>query len=281
MDTIIGLGGAGCQVARKFTQFSQYKVYLIDNEQSEEKRYFKMPSFNSIEEYDSSCPNVKRFLSRATKNILLIVTGASDVSAASLSILQQIKHKVNINIMYIQPDISLLSQNKKLLERTVRHVLQEYTRSGVFEKMFMISNDMVEEFMQDVSLRSHYDELNQVIVSSFHGINFLNHIDSVTDTFTNPSTTNRICTIGALNPENGEEKMFFDLDIPSEIRYYYCIPETQIEEDKTLRKKIIKQVKEKSINNLKISYGIYSTEYDQQYGYVVSYSSQIQTEENI
>ena len=276
MDTIIGLGGAGCNIARSFLAFPQYKVFLIDSEDSEEKRYLKIKAQEKPEDYELSCPSVKRFLSRITKDVLLVVTGASDVSAAALSILQQIHHKANINIMYVQPDTSLISEQKRLLERTVRHVLQEYTRSGVFEKIFLVSNESIESCMQEVSLRNYYGELNQLISATFHGINVFNHIDSVTDTFSDPAIGNRICTIGLLDPNTGEEKMFFPLDSPNETRYYYGMSEKQIDEDKTLRKKIITQVKDKSINKNKISYGIYSTEYDTSYGYAASYSSQIQ-----
>jgi hypothetical protein len=276
LDTIIGLGTAGCNVARSFSAFPQYKVYLIDSKESDEKKYFRVQPQDSPELYESSCPSVKRFLARITKDVLFVVNGASDISAITLSILQQIHHKSNINVLYVQPDASLLNEKKRLLERTVRHVLQEYTRSGVFEKMFLVSNDSVEGCMQEVPLRNYYGELNQMISATFHGINVFNHIDSVTDTFSGPAIGNRICTIGLLDPTTGEEKMFFPLDSPNETRYYYGMSEKQIDEDKTLRKKIITQIKGKNINKNKISYGIYSTEYDTNYGYVVSYSSQIQ-----
>ena len=32
MDTIIGLGKAGCAIADKFDQYPQYKVFKIDSE---------------------------------------------------------------------------------------------------------------------------------------------------------------------------------------------------------------------------------------------------------
>jgi hypothetical protein len=276
MDTVIGLGGAGCNLARQFLNFPQYKVYLVDSEPSEEKRYFHIQKQQKLEDYEPNCPSVKRFFSRISKECLFVVSGASEVSATALAILQQIHSKSKINILYIQPDVSLMSETKRLLERTVRHVLQEYTRSGVFERMFLVSNESVEECIQDVSLRNYHEELNQVIASCFHSINVFNHVESETDTFCRPLATSRICTFGVLDPNTGKEKLFFPLDEQSELRYYYGIPERQITDDKTLRKKIVNQVKERATSGDRISYGIYSTEYETDYGYVVSYSSKIQ-----
>ena len=31
MDTVIGLGAAGCNIADEFAKYSQYKIYKIDN----------------------------------------------------------------------------------------------------------------------------------------------------------------------------------------------------------------------------------------------------------
>ena len=48
----------------------------------------------------------------------------------------------------------------------------------------------------------------------------------------------RMSTFSLLNYETGEEKLFFDLDIPREKRYYYGVPEKTLQTDGTLLKKI-------------------------------------------
>ena len=64
------------------------------------------------------------------------------VSSASLSILQYLK-KHKINILYIKPELSLLNETQVQLEKLVYNVFQEYTRSGVFERMYIVSNEEV------------------------------------------------------------------------------------------------------------------------------------------
>ena len=120
MDSIIGIGGVGCRIAKKFEEFSQYNVYLIDDDELVGKKKLVLPKHKSVEDYERKCPNVKRFFTKLTEESLVIVSGASLVSAATLAILQQIAPKTKLNILYIQPEIDLLSETKQLCERTVR-----------------------------------------------------------------------------------------------------------------------------------------------------------------
>ena len=46
----------------------------------------------------------------------------------------------------------------------------------------------------------------------------------VMTTQTNRIDTARVSTFGLLDPENNEEKVFFELDIPREKSYYYGVP---------------------------------------------------------
>ena len=70
--------------------------------------------------------------------------------------------------------------------------------------------------------------------------------------------------------------MFFSLDNQREIEYYYGINGRVLETDPALHRRITKQVESEEI---KASYGIYSTDYDDDYVYCVVHSSQIQYRE--
>ena len=84
-------------------------------------------------------------------------------------------------------------------------------------------------------------------------------------------------TLGLVNFNEGEEKLFFDLDSPREKRYYYAIPEEQLKTDGTLMKKITEQLKNSiQYDKMKVSYGVYSTGYDVPYVYCVANSSVVQ-----
>lgn len=276
METIVALGTVACNIAKKMKRYPQYDVYSIDHEDKKEARYQKIKKYDNPEKYESTPPGVKTLFKNIEGSVLFIVCGASTVSAASLVILQQLHKKCNVNILYIRPETDLLSEKKRLQERMVFGVLQEYTRSGVFDKMMIVSNEELDPLVQDASILGYHDSINDLIGSTFHMINFFDHIDSVSDTFSSPFETARICTFGILNIETGEEKLFFPLDNIRENRYYYGIPEDSLKNDKTLHRKIVNQVKEKTIGDTKASYGIFSTDYNTEYAYVFSYSSHVQ-----
>ena len=60
MDTIIGLGAAGCNIAEKFAEYSQYKVLKVDSERRPfdwlNKGFKLIPEQKSPEEYEENCP---------------------------------------------------------------------------------------------------------------------------------------------------------------------------------------------------------------------------------
>lgn len=281
MKTIIGLGQAGCSIAEKFKKYPQYKVYKIDVGLKEAGSY-AMKRQTTPELYESRCPNLKTFF-KEVSNEVLFITSSGDISGASLRILEQLGGRT-IGVLYVKPDMSLLSMTEKLQENVVFRVLQEYARSSVFEKIFLADNAQIAEVIGDVPIKEHYNYLNEVIVSTIHMINVFDNSKSVLDNFSQPMETARIFTFGLVNfeEEESEEKMFFDLQMPREKKYYYAYPEEIIESDGTLMKKIKKHIKKNTEHDkMKISYGIYSTNYEQPYVYCVSSSTLVQTNEKI
>ena len=78
-----------------------------------------------------------------------------------------------------------------------------------------------------------------------------------------------------MNFETGEENLFFDLDNVREKVYYYAINEEKLREQGDIHKRVIAQVKANA-QDTKTTYGIYATQYDQDYVYCVAYSSVVQ-----
>ena len=108
-------------------------------------------------------------------------------------------------------------------------------------------------------------------------LNVYNHSKPEISTFSEPVPTARISTFGLVNFENGEEKLFFNLDVSREKRYYYAIPEEQLKTDGTLMKKITEQLKNNvKYDKMKVSYGVYSTSYETPYVYCLANSSVVQ-----
>ena len=91
MDTIIGLGNAGCQIADKFANYPQYNVYKIDVGLKNTKRTFGIKEQNTIEEYETKLPSMRSFFKNVNGEILFVVGGGGKVSSASLAILKSLR----------------------------------------------------------------------------------------------------------------------------------------------------------------------------------------------
>ena len=270
MDTIVGLGRAGCAIADKFSSYPQYKIFKIDSEgiEKKSKNCYLLPKHGDPEEYEKSVRSMKTFFKGATQDVLLVLSGSGLVSGAALQILKSLQGR-NINILYIKPDIEFLGHVNILQERTVRNVLQEYTRSGIFERMFLIDNLKVEQVIGEVPIVGYYDKLNELIVSTIHMINVYNHQDPIHATPFDTSETTRISTFGILNIEKGEEKLFFPLDSIREKSYYYAINSKVLETDGKLLRKLTDNINKNVGKNSRAGFQVHSTSYDQDYGYLI------------
>jgi len=281
MDTIIGLGKAGCAIADEFAKYKQYKVYKIDEDLKGLRKngIYNLPWQNGPERYESKCTSMKNFFKEVSGEVLFIVSGAGNVAGATLRILENIK-KCEINILYIEPDLELLPMTKKAQEKSTYYILQEYARSGAFKRIYMVSNPKVEECVGDVVISEYYQKLNSMICSTLHMINVYNHIDSISDTFHEQNETSRIATFGFVDMKEFNQRLFFPLDKTYETRYYYGINKKRLEEDGTLLKTVKDQMKNRPKDEGKISYGIFQTNYEQDYVYTMSFSRSIQYRNN-
>tara|TARA_Y100000310_G_scaffold30201_1_gene28741 strand:+ start:2551 stop:3411 length:861 start_codon:yes stop_codon:yes gene_type:complete len=274
MDTVVGLGSAGCNIADAFAKYPQYKTYKIDVGLTGQN-CFNFPPVSSHKECEDKCPPMEDFFKDVAGEVLFVVGGSGTISGASLKILHHLQ-RCRINILYIQPDSDLLSETRRLQERLVFGILQEYARSAVFEKIYLISNLQLEEILGEVPVTNYYDRLNELIVSTVHMLNIFQNIPPVVSTFSQILESARIATFGVFDVDSGKEKYFFPLDIIREKRYYYGINEGALKNDGTLFKKIKERVKESTQEKKRASYGVYETQYDANYGYVISYTSKIQ-----
>jgi len=278
MDILIGLGNVGQKLVNAFSAHPQYKVISIDHEAS---AMIRVPKCQSPEEYEQSCPDITKHLKDIDGEILFVLSGASIISGAALQILKQLHGTSPISILYIHPDVETLSETRRLQTNLVFGVLQQYARSGVFKQFYAIDNQEIDKILGGAPIMGYYDSLNEVIVATIHMINIFNHTDPVVGTFSDPKEVCRISTFGILNPETGEESPFFSLDNVEDKRYYYAIPEEELKTDKTLMNKIMTQVKETpQEKDVKVSYGIFSTQYAAKYAYFVSSTSFVQNEKN-
>jgi hypothetical protein len=276
MDTVIGLGNAGCNIADLFANYPQYSIKKIDVGLEKTKTSFPLQAHKSVEDYEKKLPKLQYFFRGVKGDILFVLAGGGNVSSATLATLKSLKNKCNINVLYIQPEKTLLNETQLRLEKLVFGVLQEYARSGLFSRMYVVSNSEIESLLGGIPLKEYYRKINEMLVSTFHMINTYNHLKPLENTFCTPPCGARISTFGYYDEETGEEKMFFPLDNTSDVVYYYAYSKRSLEDNVDLMKNIRSKMKEKKDLNIRPSYGIYETSYEQDYVYCLSHTSIIQ-----
>jgi len=271
MDTVIGLGKAGCAIADKFAQYPQYKTFKIDSEglDPKSKNCHLLKKQDSPEKYEKTVRSMKTFFAKTTDNILFVLSGSGMISGASLQILKNLRGK-KVNILYIKPDMEFLGHMNILQERVVRNVLQEYTRSGVFNRIFLVDNKKVEEVLGDVPIIGYYDRLNELIVSTIHMVNIYDHQKAIHATPFDKADTTRISTFGIVNVNEGKEKLFFSLDNIREKCYYYAINSKALETDGKLLRTLTDNINKNIGKDVRAGFQVYSTSYEQNYGYLVA-----------
>jgi len=270
---IVGLGTAGCNIAKAFSKFPQYETWGIDTHRDADITIKKR---SSHEEYDERFPNLSKKLKFKNEEVWVICCGVGDISGGILRLLSQLREN-KLRILYIQPDLELASEVQKMQERVVRNVLQEYARSGAVDSIWLIDNQRVERGVGEIPILGYHDILNQAIVNTLHMINVFSNSEPVIGNFIQPSVISRIATVGIVDLEKEEEKWFYDLTNARDVVYYYGINEEQLKEDGTLYKAITNYVKEQASPGVDVSYGVFTTTYEQKYCYCIKYSSMVQS----
>jgi hypothetical protein len=272
---VVGLGQAGCRIAEAFDAYPQYSAFKIDADIEGENCY-NIPKCNTAEEYEEvNFPGIGKFLEKIKGETLFIVGGSGTISCASLRILHHIRDNT-IKILYVKPDIELLGEVQEMQERVVGAVLQEYTRSGVFEEMYIVSNKSLNDIIGGAPIIGYYDRLNELLVPTIHMINVFNNTEPVFGRVEKPRETHRILTIGLYDTEKDEEKMFFPLDNVRHRCYIYGINEEKLKSDGKLLNKITKQMKAKPTDSLKTNYIVHSTDYEYDIGYIIERTPHVQ-----
>jgi len=276
---VIGLGKAGCNIADTFAKYPQYNIYKIDVGLKGDNCY-SVKRQESPEEYEKNTPSLKTFFKGLEGDTLFVVGGSGNISAMCLSIMEQIREKAKIDVLYVKPDTFMLNQAKTQHEKVTYNVLQQYARSSAINGILMVSNPQLENILGEVPIIGYYDKLNELLVSTIHMINVFKNSEPVMGGLTSihEESTKRIYTVGIFDIEKSEEKLFFPLDTARDKGYIYSIRKEKLQTENDLHKVIRSQMKERSQDEeTKVSFGIFPTDYDADYGYILSYSPNIQS----
>tara|TARA_B100001248_G_C27385202_1_gene459247 strand:- start:1598 stop:2434 length:837 start_codon:yes stop_codon:yes gene_type:complete len=274
--SVIGIGGVGCRIAKCFSEYPQYNVICVDDQSSGIKDQIIVPKQKTSEEYEESFKNLTKAKKDKIKdNVVVVLCGASLVSSIALRLLYQIRNK-NITVICVRPEQDLMGDTKQSQEKVIYSVLQEYTRSGIFDRIYLTSNSQMDSLVEDASIKEYYPAINKMIASVFHMVMVFDHQDPVISNFSNTNEARRICTLGILDIEKSTETLFFPFEDAMETRLYYGISKETLKSDKSLQRNIIKLIKDKNKELCKYSYGVYETQYDWDFCYTKYFSSKVQ-----
>ena len=278
MKNILGLGTAGSNVVSQLGKYKEYQAYTISTETKKTTKYrFNLPELSGPEAYEEmDIKKLEKWLLSINKSCTVFLCGASNSSGLTLRALE-ILHRRNIkmDIVYFVPEVEVLSEEKTLQERLCRGILQNYARSGLFEKICLVSNLCLEELAGSPSVIDYYKQINEVFVNSYYMIDVFKNTKPITSTFKRQKESCRITTIG-FSSIQGEEKLFFPFKNQAEVVYYFGINEEKLRTEGNLLRTITDKVKEKITEETRVSFGIYPTQYENDYIYVEHFSPKIQ-----
>tara|TARA_R110000744_G_scaffold151907_5_gene265612 strand:- start:662 stop:1522 length:861 start_codon:yes stop_codon:yes gene_type:complete len=277
INKIIGIGDGGSQIAEHFKKYYDYSVLSAS-----EKGDIKIPTAKKVEDLEDKMFSTKKKWSKTLKafagddDLLFIVNGAAKSSAISLVLMEEVKENLK-SVIFVKSDPNTINGTAKLQQRASLMVMQEFTRSGLIEKMFIVDNLALEKISPDVNILNYYEQLNDLVVSTFHMINFCKDQRPVLNTTDDPVETARIATFGAFNVEDGEKKLFYSLDFPRETSYTYVLNDEALREPARLMNiKDINTAVNKAEPANASSFVIYRSDLEHNYGYIVQYSTMIQ-----
>jgi len=275
MINVIGLGNAGCKIADLLGEHDPYVVYKIDPGLEKKKNNFSIARREKPEDYESKLPTRTISALRKIKGpVVLIVGGGGKISSAALRILECVQENP-IEVMYIKPDPSVTSAASIGRDKITFGILQQYARSGVFERMYIVANADIEKAIGNVPVSTYYETINARIASTFHMLNVYKNTPANFSSFFEPDDISRISTIGVGSMDKVVDQMFFGIDYVGEKNYYFAINQKQLEQDPSLLNNIKRRVKQKD-KTIRVGFGVYPTPYEENYIYILASTKIIQ-----
>tara|TARA_A100001515_G_scaffold24044_1_gene18525 strand:- start:5887 stop:6717 length:831 start_codon:yes stop_codon:yes gene_type:complete len=273
---IVGLGRPGCLIASTFAKYDNYNIFCVDTAKIGQGTFLKVKQQNCHEDYEKNYKKLN--FSKCKGETLVILSGAGKISGCVLRILEQLKDE-SVEVLYVKPGNSKLTGQSFVRDKIVYGVLQEYARSGKIKNVYVVSNNNIESIVGSVSVTDYWNNINNVISSTYHMINVFNNTEPLLKNKLEGPASSRICTLGVVNYRDLDEKIFYDLEFTRVKNYFFGINKSSLE-DKGLLTKIKSFIEDKTKKDVVAGYSIYPTDYEENYVYTMHASSFIQ-EQNL
>ena len=272
---VIGIGNAGREICKLFEE-KGYKAYSIDTHTD---AYVKFPKVKTIEEAEKVEIDLDKLKNNVKSDqILCVMAGSGLITGACLRILENFKDK-QIDFLYIQPDTSFMNNNGKTRERVVRNILQEFARSGLFNKMWLISNKSISNLASDISIGNYFQKVNEKIVDMWCLMEYYGQASALMGNLREPEEQNRIATFGLYSLNEETEQKFYELEGVREKHFYFTFSEETLAETGNVLDLVSRKLKKAEENEFQqVSYGFFPSGYSVDKVYIMYYTNHIQSE---
>lgn len=250
------------KIASQFAKYPQYTIFNIDSNITNSQYCKSVDIYKTAEEYEKNAPSFDEFFKSIDDEVLFICVGSSPITALSLAILESVQ-KQKITVLYVRPDLTLLSDAAQRQEKLTFNVFQQYARSGLFYRLYLVDNVQIEQILGDIPITKYYETINETISYTFHMLNVFRHNKPLLESQNELPEIAKIATFGI--QKNGEDKSFFQMSFITNQVLYFAYNKTTLESDGKIFQNIKRTIKEKNQNNTKTSFGIYSTEQTENY----------------
>jgi hypothetical protein len=244
MISVIGIGETADSIL-SFLDKNDYDCFSITDGKTKNQKCFKVDKKKTHEEYESetNCSFVES-INPLNERLIVFVSGKDKCSSLTLKILDYFKNK-KIEIFYIKPITSFLSQEDLKFEKVIRFVLQEYARSGLFEKVCLIDLEILKQFSQNKTFDKFYDTMYQTIAQIFHFCEKTEATMPIFDNEVEKPSWYRINTIGFCDFDDEKENNFYKLKTNNFCSYSFILNEERYRTDNELTKKVFNLFQEK------------------------------------
>ena len=267
MSVLIGLGKAGCEIVKGFSD--SHKKITIDAGS-------ELPEFSSPEDYDQKLTDYRHLLEFDEDECFFFVCGAGKVSAASLRLLELI-HDKKINLVYIYPEEIMLSPTQRKLNRVAFNVFQEYTRSGLLNSMYLMCNESITDMLPYITIDNLYEHLNEAIINVFENIIFYLHQDPVMGAHHEPKDISRIRTIEYGDFKSDKKKLYYPLDNTTETCYINIVSDDEMKNNKELLSQLKQKIIEDNEKQILSSFVVFKSDYEHSFYYAIRFTHFLQT----
>jgi hypothetical protein len=284
-NKVIGLGKVGCGIATEFEKYPEYRVYKIGTDLEARGNFHShliIQEQDNIQSYENNFDAIdaEAYLESIKPNdeVLFIVEGGDPIAGIVLSLLEKIKN-TKISILYVCPDPDIISLVQKRDHKIVFNILQEYTRSGLFERIHLINRSKVEELIGDVSISEYEKSVYHFIAYSVATTNYFDNSASVLESKTLPTKISRISTFGITSLDKPAEIRFlYPLEEERNAHFYFGIPHESLATDNELMRKIKTQMKNFSKDGVDTGFSVHSTDLERAIVLCSFHTSKIQSE---